>query len=122
MESGGFTALHQLTLQGIQDHIKPWDINDPIANLKVINKKLGKLIAMDCQPVCCRRCRFFTICWCIEPRHKVPSRKYVTETVLRKIEMGIKAELMKKLHATGIEYHSFILQMGGVRMLLHIPC
>ena len=105
VESGGFTALRQLTLQGSQDCIKPWDINDPRA--KVINKKLGKMMAMDCQPISVVDVYFLRFVGALEPRYEVPSRKYVTETVLRKIDVGIKAEVMKKLHAPGIEYYSF---------------
>ena len=48
----------------------------------------------------------------LEPRYKVPSRKYMTEIVLRKINVAIKQELMKKLHTPGVEYYSFTKMDG----------
>ena len=33
VESGGFTALRQLTLRGSEDRIEIWDINDPRATV-----------------------------------------------------------------------------------------
>ena len=40
-------ALCQLTLEGSQDRVKMWDINDPRAT--TIHKKLGEMIALDYQ-------------------------------------------------------------------------
>ena len=40
----------------------------------------------------------------LEPRYKVPSRKYVTESIIFKINYGVKQELRKRLHAP---YYSF---------------
>ena len=49
VESGGFTALRQLTLKGSEDRVKPWGINDPRA--AVLHRKLGEMIALDHQPI-----------------------------------------------------------------------
>ena len=43
----------------------------------------------------------------LEPKYNLPSRKYITETVIHKIYTGIKDELHKLVHAPGIEYYSF---------------
>ena len=117
VQSGGFAALRQLTLEGSQDRVKVWDINDPRAT--TIHRKLGEMIALDYQPISMvEDVGFLRFVGTLEPRYKVPSRKYMTETVLNKINMGIKGELMKKLHAPGVA----LLQMVGVQMLLHTPC
>ena len=100
-KSGGFAALRQLTLEGSQDRVKVWDINDPRAT--TIHRKLGEMIALDYQPIpVVEDVGFLRFVGALEPRYKVPSRKYMTETVLNKINVGIKGELMK-LHAPGVE-------------------
>ena len=49
----------------------------------------------------------------------MPSRKYMTKTVLRKIYMGIKEELVKKLHAPGVEYYSFTTDGWSTNVATH---
>ena len=58
--------------------------------------------------------RFLRFVGTQQPRYEVPSRKHMTETVLNKINMGIKGELMKKLYAASVEY-LVLLQMAGVQ-------
>ena len=43
----------------------------------------------------------------------------MTKTVLRKIDVEIKAELMKKLHAPGIEYNSFTTDGWSTNVATH---
>ena len=43
----------------------------------------------------------------------------MTETILRKIDIGIKEELMKKLHARGIEYYSFTTDGWSTNVATH---
>ena len=97
VESGGFTALRQLTLKYVcsEDRVKLWGINDPRA--AVLHRKLGEMIALDYQPISLiEDIGFLKFVTALEPRYKVPSR-YITETVLKKINVGMKEELMKKL-------------------------
>ena len=58
--------------------------------------------------------RFLRFIGTREPRCEVPSREYMTETVLNKINMGITGGLMKKLYAASVEY-LVLLQMVGVQ-------
>ena len=117
-KSGGFAALRQLTLKGSQDRVKVWDINDPRAT--AIHRKLGEMIALDYQPISVvEDVGFLRFVGALEPRYKVPSRKYMTETVLNKINVGIKGELMKKLHAPGVEYYSFTTDGWSTTVATH---
>jgi len=85
----------------------------------VLHRKLGELIVLDYQPVSLvEDVGFIRFVVALEPRYKLPNRKYITETVLQKINRGIKEELMKKLHAPA----TALLQMAGVQMLLHVRC
>ena len=47
VQLGGFVALCQLTLEGSQDRVKMWDINDP--RTTTIHRKLSDMIALDYQ-------------------------------------------------------------------------
>ena len=49
----------------------------------------------------------------------MPSRKYVTETVLHKIYTGIKEELFKLVHAPGVEYYSFTTDVWSTNVASH---
>ena len=49
VQSGGFVALCQLTLEGSQDRVKMWDIIDPRAT--TIHRKLGGMIALDTENI-----------------------------------------------------------------------
>jgi len=117
VDSGGFTALRQLTLRGSEDHVKIWDVNDPRA--AVLHRKLGEMIALDYQPMSVvEDIGFLRFVAALEPRYKVPSRKYMIETVLRKINVGIKKEL-KKLYAPGTEYYSFTIDGWTINVATH---
>ena len=84
VESGGFTALRQLTLKGSEDRVKLWGINDPRA--AVLHRKLGEMITLNYQPISLvEDIEFFRFVTALEPRYKVPSRKYITETVLKRL-------------------------------------
>ena len=118
MESGGFPALRQLTLKGSQDRVKQWDIND--SRSTALHRKLGEMIALDYQPLSLvEDIGFVRFVAALEPRYKVPSRKYMTEIVLKKINMGMKEKLLKKLHAPGVEYYSFTTDGWSTNVASH---
>ena len=118
VESGGFTALRLLTLKGSEDRVKLWGINDPRA--AVLHRKLGEMTALDYQPISLvEDIGFLRFIAALEPRYKVPSRKYITETVLKMINVGMKEELMKKLHALGVEYYSFTTDGWSTNVATH---
>ena len=118
IEAGGFPALRQLTLKGSQDRVKQWDIND--SRSTALHRKLGEMIALDYQPVSLvEDVGFIRFVAALEPRYKVPSRKYMTEIVLKKINMGMKEELLKKLHAPGVEYYSFTTDGWSTNVASH---
>jgi len=88
----------------------------------VLHRKLGEMIFLDYQPVyVVEDVGFLTFVAALEPRYKVPSRECMKETVLKKINVGLKQELTKKLHAPGVECYS-LLQMDRTQTLLPILC
>ena len=104
--SGGIGGLRQLTLHGSKERVQQWDINDTRA--VSIHKKLGEMIALDCQPVSIvEDIGFNCFVKATEPRYTIPSRKYFSETVIPRIHEGVKAELMKKVHSPGVTTYSF---------------
>jgi len=68
---------------------KQWDIND--ARAKAVHQRLGEMIAIYYQPMSIIEDmgfrRFVNI---LEPKYNLPSRKYITVTVIHKIYTGIK--------------------------------
>jgi len=103
----GISGLRQLTLHGeSMDKVKQWDINDTRAAL--VHKKLGEMIALDCQPLTIvEDIGFNSFVKELEPRYVIPSRKYFSENVIPKICEGMKTELMKKVHAPDVMAYSF---------------
>ena len=55
----------------------------------------------------------------LEPKYNLPSRKYITETVMHKIYSGIKQELHKLVHAPGIEYYSLTTDLWSTNVASH---
>ena len=99
------SGLHQLTLQRKDDQ-SVWDINDFRA--RAIHKKLGEMIAIDSQPLyIVEDPGFISFVKNLEPRYKIPSRKYFTEKIFPKIIKGVKVEVDKILHSPNIKYYSF---------------
>ena len=92
VHKGGFTGLRQLSLQGSRQLNKQLVIND--ARAKAVHQRLGEIIALDYQPMSVVEDmgfrRFVNV---LERKYNLPSRKYVTETVIQKIHSGTKEEL-----------------------------
>ena len=101
-------GLRQLTLAGrcASEKVKQWDINDSKSTL--LHKKLGEMMALDCQPITIvEDIGFNCFVNALEPRYAIPSRKYFTEKVIPNIYAGMKVELMKKVHSPGVMAYSF---------------
>ena len=65
-------------------------------------------MALDCQPISIvEDIGFNCFVKALEPRYSIPSRKYFSETVIPRIHDGVKAELMKKVHSSGVTAYSF---------------
>lgn len=95
----------QMSMEESRDKGCVWSINDSRA--LVIHKRIGELIALDYQPFSIvedEGCK--NLLYSLEgPRYNIPSRRYVTETVMPKILAGIKLEVQKEL--VGEEHFSF---------------
>ena len=88
--------LRQIILEESQDRVKVWDINDPRA--KKTHQLIGEMIALDTQPFSIVEDVGFTrLLHCLEARYQLPSRKYVTYTVLPKIKAGMDVEVKKRI-------------------------
>ena len=62
-----------------------WDINDPRAQR--VHRLIGEMIAIDTQPFSIVENEGFTnLLKALEPRYSLPSRRYMTETVLPRID------------------------------------
>lgn len=116
IQIGGFSGLRQLSLQGTSQHNKQWDINDSRAI--AVHKQLGEMIALDFQPISIvEDVGFKRLVDTLEPKYNLPSRKYVTETILHKIlYTGVKKELV---HAPGVEYYSFTTDVWSTNVASH---
>ena len=53
-----------------------------------------------------------------EPRYKIPSRKYLTDSLFPRIITGVKAELNKKLHTPehDVKHYSFITDIWSTNV------
>ena len=73
-----------------------------------IHKKLGEMIAIDSQPIyIVEDPGFISFVKSLEPRYKIPSRKYFTEKVFPKIIKGVKVVVDKILHSPNVKHYSF---------------
>ena len=71
---------------------KIWDINDFRA--KRIRSKVGKMIAIDCQPISIVDHEGFkSLVTTLEPKYQMPSRKYFSETVIPSIARRIRVSI-----------------------------
>ena len=86
----------QPTVEETQTRVKVWDINDPKA--ECIHCKIAEMMALDYQPLSVvNDVGFTSLLQTIEPKYKVPSRKYFTENVLPKIKEIIDTKLAQLL-------------------------
>ena len=114
-EKGGFTGLRQLMLQDSRERTRQWDINYPRATT-VYTRDWG----LDYQPISMLAdVGFIRFVSALEPRYKVPSRKYVIESIIYKINLGVKEELRKRVHASGVKYYSFTTDVWSMNTATH---
>ena len=68
-----------------------------------MHKRIGEMIALDFQPFAIVEDEGFKhLLNILEPRYAIPSKRYITETILLKIFTGINDEVKKEL---ADEYH-----------------
>ena len=97
--------LWNISLMEAAELRKQWDIND--ASAKGIHRKIGLMIAVDCQPISViENSDFKALIHALAPKYRIPSRKYFAETVTPNIAQGIRAEVQAKLQE-GADYISF---------------
>ena len=95
-KASGIGGLCQIILHDrSMEKVKQWDIND--SRVASVHKKLGEMIALDCQLLTIvEDIGFNCFVKVLEPRYAIPSRKYFSENVIPKIHDGVKAEVMRK--------------------------
>ena len=103
----------QLTLVETEARVQAWDINDPRAIQ--VHKKIGEMMALDFQPYSIVSDVGFTrLVKTLEPRYKLPSRRYFTENVVPEIKQRIDlkvAELIKD-----VSYFSFTMDIWSTSL------
>ena len=83
------SSSRQLTLQ---ESSQKWDINDPRAHKS--HTRIGEMIALDYQPFSIvDDVGFICLLHSLEPRYVIPSRRYITETVMPAIYDTVKKEM-----------------------------
>ena len=86
----------QPTMEETRARVKIWDINEP--KTERIHRKIAEMMALDYQPLSVVNDVGFTrLLQTIEPKYKVPSRKYFTDNVLPKIKENINTKLAQLL-------------------------
>ena len=89
-------SLYQLTLQATEQRTSVWGINDPRA--LCIHKKIGEVIAVDNQPFSLVEDIGFTcLLHTLEPRYKLPTWKYFSETVIPSMVATVHDSISTKL-------------------------
>ena len=86
----------QLTLEETESRVRIWDINDPRSVR--ITRRIAEMIAIDCQPISVvDDLGFVRVLQTAEPRYSIPSRKYITESILPDIHANITAKVKDEL-------------------------
>ncbi len=90
------TLKQQLTLQESDDRSRVWTTSNPRA--LCISTKIGEVIALDCQLFfLVEDIGFIRLINVLESRYRIPSRKYITETILPKIHSDIKSKVKDEI-------------------------
>lgn len=98
------TTMRQLSLRESCDRSRIWATNDSRA-LR-ISRKIGEMVAVDCQPLSIVNDTGVTrLMNAIEPRYHIPSRKYLTETVLPEIRCDVRDKVKEEIK--GVSWLSF---------------
>ena len=86
----------QLTLKESEDRSRVWATSDPRA--VHISTKIGEMIALDCQPFfLVDDVGFVRLVNALEPRYKMVSRKYITETILPQIHSNTLSKVKDEI-------------------------
>ena len=110
------TKPKQLTPFESGDRVRMWDINDPRAQR--VHRLIGEMIAIDIQPFSVMENEgFINLLSTLEPRYSLPSRKYMTETVLPRIMAGVTACV--KLKITNMQWFSFTTDIWSTEISSH---
>jgi hypothetical protein len=85
-------SLWQLSPSEVYDQVKVWDIND--GRGWKVHQRIGEIMNLDKQPFSIVEDNgFVRLVNILEPRYKLPSRKYLVETVLPKMKAGFHVEV-----------------------------
>ncbi len=103
-QSTNSAKARQLTLKESDERVRLWDVND--ARAHCVHRRIGEMIALDCQPFSVvQDVGFVRLLNTLEPRYSVPSRRYITETILPRIKDGVASEVRKAI--AGVQWFSF---------------
>ena len=103
----------QLSLEEAEDRVRPWSVND--SHSQRVTCRLVEMVALDCQPFSIvEDCGFVRLLKEIEPCYTIPSRKYITETILPRIVKGVKDEVRKQLQS--VERYSFTTDLWSTEV------
>ena len=94
----------QLTIEEVNDRTQQWGIHD--SHSEHVHRKLGKMIAVDCQPYSIvEDIGFNRLVRILEPRYHLPSRKFLTGNIILRIKVGVEGEVRKCVD--GVQHFSF---------------
>ena len=98
------SSSRQLTLQEAADRTRVWATSN--ARALRITRKIGEMIAVDCQPLSIvSDPGFVRLLGTVEPRYQIPSRKYITDKALPDIASDVKAKV--EMTMNGVQWFSF---------------
>lgn len=108
--------FRQLTMGETVDKGAKWDINDPRAQR--IHTKIGEMIALDFQPFSIvEDAGFSRLLGSVESRYNIPSRRYITETVMPKIHDRTKNAVFQEI--TDVPNISFTTDIWSTDVNMH---
>ena len=94
----------QLTLTETEARVQPWDIND--ARALRVHKKIAEMMALDFQPLSIvSDVGFIRLLNTLEPRYKLPSRRYFTEKIIPDIKQSVDLKIAELIKS--VQYLSF---------------
>ena len=106
----------QISIFESSDRVRIWDINDPRAQR--VHRLIGEMIAIDNQPFSVVENEgFTTLLSVLEPRYSLPSRKYMTETVLPRIMTAVTSCV--KLEIANVRWYSFTTDIWSTDVSSH---
>ena len=97
-------VTRQLTMQESDERVRVWDVNHPKAQR--VHQRIGEMIAIDSQPFSIvEDDGFVQLLNILEPRYSVPSRRYITETILPRIKESVESNVRAEL--ADVKWFSF---------------